>query len=170
MSPALPRLTQGGRFSGSSCSSSRNLILTKVFQAYAFPIWRYAPERGHSQCIYMRGEIHAFKSAGCVFMLLYITLHSPYLCRLFTFIGPNLSFGRQLCLPAHVCSHVLCSALSYPWAGESLLPVIPCTQPSWEGTSNCSTPHSLVPLFPAVLCIPFVGILSAIEQPEHVTP
>lgn len=116
MSPALPRLTQGGRFSGNSRSSSRNLILTKIFQAYAFPIWRYAPERGHSQCIYMREEIRAFKSSGCVFMLLYITLHSLYHCRLFTFIGANLSFGRQLCLPAHVCSHVLCSALSCPWA------------------------------------------------------
>lgn len=106
--PSSPKVTQGGRFSGSSCSSSRNLILTKIFQAYSFPIWRRAPECGHSECIYTGGEICAFKSTGCVFLL--------YHCRLFTFIGAKLSFGRQLCLPACVCSCVLCSALSHPWA------------------------------------------------------
>lgn len=48
-------------------------------------------------------------------MLLYITLHSLYLCRLFTFIGANIFFGRQLCLPAHIRSRVLCNALSHLW-------------------------------------------------------
>lgn len=114
--PSSPKVTQGGRFSGTSCSSSRNLILTKIFQAYSFPIWRRAPGCGHSECIYMRAEICAFKSTGCVFMLFDITLHSLYHCRLFTFIGANLSFGRQLCQPARICSFVLCSALSHPWA------------------------------------------------------
>lgn len=145
-------MTQGGSFGGSSCSSSRNLTLTKILQACAFQIWRRSPACGHSQCIYVIGEICAFKSAGCIFVLLYITLRSLYHCRLFTFIGANLSFGSSCaCLLVSVpVSFAVPFLIPGQSGGDSLLPEIPCTQPSLGGTLKLL-------LFPAVLFIPLQG-------------
>lgn len=94
------------RFSAASSSSCREPVITKILLTYTFQMLRLP--------VHLCGRNwSAFKCAGQMFVLLYITLHSLYFCRLFTSVEAKLFFGRWLCLPACVCSTVLCNALSH---------------------------------------------------------
>lgn len=101
-----PWLWQVRRFSAGSFSSSGEPVIAKILLTYTFQMLRL-PVHLHDR------NWSAFKFAGQMFMLLYVTQHSLYFCRLFISIGAKLFFSRWLCLPACVSSHILCNALSH---------------------------------------------------------
>jgi len=106
-------------------------------------------------------------------MLLYVTLHSLYLCRLLTFIGAKRFFSRQLCLSAPVCFTVICNARSHLW--PAWLQTHCCLQslPTASGgnLNRLDTQRGAQPgaLGSSSLVHHFAGVLTATEQSQQVT-